>query len=234
MIDFHSHILPGMDDGSKDENESLAMLKMLAEQKVDTVCATPHFYPEDENVKSFLSRREEAYAKISGKLDGTLPEIRLGAEISYYDGISYLEDFGKLTLQDTRILLVEMPMAGWSKFQRRELLNLAGSTGCTVVLAHIDRYLDLQERGTFEELKENGILFQVNASFFKGFFNRKKAISFLRRGMIHFVGSDAHNLKDRKPEIGAAFDFIAKKEGDEALEWLNSMERGFLRMLSNK
>lgn len=64
MIDFHSHILPGIDDGSASVEESLKLLEMLAEQGVKTVVATPHFYPDRTSVSDFLRRRDAAYQRL--------------------------------------------------------------------------------------------------------------------------------------------------------------------------
>ena len=98
MIDFHTHILPGVDDGSKNVEESLLMLDSMKNQGVKTVIATPHFYANDESVESFLSRRNEAFSSLKKSLaDG--PEIILGAEVRYYDGISRLEDLKKLRIE---------------------------------------------------------------------------------------------------------------------------------------
>ena len=58
MIDFHTHILPGLDDGAKTLDESIQLLKMEEEQGVDTIVLTPHYYHEREDLKSFLQRRQ--------------------------------------------------------------------------------------------------------------------------------------------------------------------------------
>ena len=68
MIDWHSHILPGIDDGSRDVSESLALIEKLSEQGVDTVVATPHFYADDNSVDAFLEKRNKAYEAM---LNGT-------------------------------------------------------------------------------------------------------------------------------------------------------------------
>ena len=83
MIDFHSHILPCLDDGSKSVDESIKMLKTLASQGVKKVVATPHFYANDESIEQFLNRRDEAFLKI--KNDGNLGvnQVDLGGIIAF-------------------------------------------------------------------------------------------------------------------------------------------------------
>ena len=83
MIDFHSHILPGIDDGSKDAATSLLMLNALKKQGADTVCATSHFYATQRSVERFLFRRQEAWDRLCEVLPQDAPRILLGAEVLY-------------------------------------------------------------------------------------------------------------------------------------------------------
>jgi protein-tyrosine phosphatase len=98
-----------MDDGSKRVQESLELLSMLSAQGVDTVIATPHFYANDESVDRFLERRAECYGRLCDALPDGVPKMLLGAEVSYYPGISRLEGLSRLCIEGTDILLLEMP-----------------------------------------------------------------------------------------------------------------------------
>ena len=221
MIDWHSHILPGMDDGSKDVAESLAMLEQLATQGIKTVIATPHFYANDETASDFVLRRQKAYEKLKVELPENAPEILLGAEIRYYRGISRMENLQKLQIQDSRLLLLEMPLSEWTESMIKDLIELSGNGGIQLILAHVERYMGLQKRETWERLYENGVLMQVNASFFTGRMSRRKAINLLQEDLIHLVGSDCHNMTTRPPQLGKAFEVIRKKLGDQCLERMN-------------
>ena len=108
VIDFHTHVLPAVDDGSKSVEQSIEMLASLAEQSANTVVATPHFYANDESVEDFLEKRNRAYEilKSHGRFE---QNIILGAEVRYYDGISHLQDLKKLRIEGTKLLLIEMP-----------------------------------------------------------------------------------------------------------------------------
>ena len=214
MIDFHSHILPCVDDGSASIDESLAMLSRLAEQGVNTVMATPHFHAGHEPMQVFLERRDRAYAQLHQQVPQGMPQIRLGAEVRYYPGIVRLEDIKKLCLQGSNLLLLEMPMGRWTEFTLREMVELAGSRGVQLVLAHIERYWRAQPRQVWERLLNSDIFMQSNADFFVGT-TRRKALSLLKNQSIHFLGSDCHNLTTRPPRLDKAMAVIRKRMGDD-------------------
>lgn len=230
MIDWHCHILPQMDDGSHSTEESIAMLGMQASQGVDTVIATPHFYADDESVESFLERRRRSFERLSAGLPEGSPRILLGAEVRYYPGISRMTDLRSLRIQGSKLLLLEMPFSGWKENMVREVVELAGKSGVRVVLAHIERYEDLQKRSIWERVAGSGILMQSNASFFTSFSTKRRAISLLKEGRIRFIGSDCHNLTSRPPQIGKAFDVIEKKLGEDYLRKMNEYGRSLLNL----
>jgi len=221
MIDWHSHVLPSMDDGSRDVEESVSMLKKLREQGVNCVIATPHFYANDESVDSFLERREKSYSMLKEKDTGDLAEILLGAEIRYYAGIGRMEGLEKLAIGSTRYVLIEMPMTKWTEYTVKELVDISSACGVTVILAHVERYLSLQKADVWRRLRDSGILMQVNASAFNGLLKKRKAIKLIGDGMLHFVGSDCHNMMSRPPNISGAYDAIRKKFGDELVRRIN-------------
>lgn len=220
MIDWHTHILPGIDDGSRDVEQSLAMLAMLQEQGVHTVVATPHFRADDEPVDAFLERREAALETLDRRADAGI-RIVPGAEVRYYEGISRMDGLKKLCVRGSELLLLEMPFTRWTEYTLRELTELSGVGGMTVVLAHIERYLKLQSRAVWDRLYDCGLQMQVNAGFFTGFTTRRKAISMLKEGGIQFLGSDCHNTSTRSPNIGAAVEIIRKKLGDDFVFQMN-------------
>lgn len=231
MIDWHNHILPGVDDGSRNLAESVAMLKMQMAQGVTTVIATPHFYANDESVEAFLERRNAAFRELKSKLPEDAPEILLGAEVGYYQGISRMENLKELRIQNSKLLLIEMPMTVWTEYMVRELVELAGKSSFQIVLAHIERYLNIQKTSVWERLYENGILMQANASFFSRFISKHKALALLKEEKINFIGSDCHNTTSRPPMLREAFDVIQKKLGSEHIDQMNAF--GFF-MLKNK
>lgn len=223
MIDWHSHVLPGMDDGSRNTAESIAMLREQAAQGVTTVIATPHFYANDESVATFLQRRSRAMEKLCEQRqagDG-MPSVRPGAEVRYYPGISRLACLSDLCIEGSKLLLLEMPFIRWTESMVRELIELSGKDGICLVLAHIDRYLALQSKGTWNRLLDNGVLMQVNASFFSILRTRRRAVSLLRGGYIHLLGSDCHNMTSRPPRLRGAVDVIQKRFGTDYMQQIN-------------
>ena len=221
MIDWHNHILPEMDDGSRSTAESISMLDIQVSQGVHTVVATPHFYANDESVNAFLERRKKAYEELLSKIATPSLKIILGAEVRYYQGISRLDELKLLRIEGSKLLLLEMPQSAWTEYMIRELLELSGKSSIKIVLAHVERYLALQNRNVFERLKDNGVLMQVNSSFFTSFVTKRRALSLLEEGSIHFVGSDCHNLTSRAPNLGKAFEVIEKKFGNDFIEQMN-------------
>ena len=213
MIDWHSHILPGMDDGSRNTAESLKLLEMLSQQHVDTVIATPHFSADNESFADFLARRKRSYERLCLQLPKDAPKILLSAEIKYYPGLRQHPDLHQMCIEGTNILLLEMPFGKWSEFLVGELLKFTRSSDFVIVLAHIERYLAFQDTKVLRRLYESGIMMQANASFFTRFATRRKALTLLRNGGIHLLGSDCHNATTRPPLIDQALQCIEKKFG---------------------
>ena len=213
MLDFHAHLLPGVDDGSKNVDESRQMLKRMHAQGIKQVVAPPHFYANDESLDSFLTRRAAAYGAIEHLTER--PQILLGAEVRYYEGISRMPDLKKLCVQDSRLMLLEMPFRLWSEYAVKEVVDIACQGRIIPVIAHVERYLFIQKKGVAERLLQNGVLFQVNADFLTEWKRRRKALRMLKRGEIHFIGSDCHNLTDRAPKAGEGYALLEKKFGRE-------------------
>lgn len=230
MLDFHSHLIPGVDDGSKDISMSVGMLNMWREQGADLVCATPHFYADSTSPERFLARRDSAYRSLTEALKNTpdgidsYPAIALGAEVYYYRGLSSCGDLNSLCLQGTKLLLVEMPFERWTDYMIREISEIK-SMGLIPVAAHIERYLKAQSSDKINDLLDSGILIQCNASFFLSLRTRKAAYRMLSDHMIDFIGSDAHNLTTRVPDIGPCMASIEKKLGTEALDHIRKHEK---------
>ena len=212
MIDFHSHILPQVDDGSRSVEESLRMLSLMKKQGVGQVIATPHFLANHESVDEFIGRRGAAYLRLAAEAE-EVPRIHLGAEVRYYDGISHLPDLKKLRIENSKLLLLEMPFCTWGEYAVKEVCDLAGQGSITLVLAHIERYLGYQRPDVLYRLLDSGVLLQCNASFFCDFLSKRRAFGMLQKGMIHFLGSDAHNLTDRAPNTAKAISVMQKKFG---------------------
>jgi len=221
LVDMHSHILPGMDDGARTAAVSLAMLDEMAKQGVFAVISTSHFYPENENPDAFLRRRAAAAEMLRTVYDPAKhPTLYVGAEVAYYPGISRSSELEKLRILGTRSILIEMPFFKWSQDMLRELVFLGVQTGLRPILAHMERCIPKQPRDTLQKLLEGGVRLQSNAEYFLNRKTSKEALRYLSKGYISFLGSDAHNTDTRAPNLQAAVDVIADALGEEAIRRL--------------
>lgn len=199
MIDFHTHILPYMDDGSGSVSESVSMLRAEARQGIQDVVLTPHFYAHENSPAQFLERRHRAWRRLKPYLWPELPKLFFGAEVQYFEGICTVEDIRLLRIEGTDCLLLEMPFSHWSDRVIEDVIALNDADDITVVLAHIERYMAMQNKEVWDRLRACGVLMQSNISFFENWKTRHKAMSMLANGEIHLLGSDCHNMKNRRP-----------------------------------
>lgn len=187
-VDFHAHILPGMDHGCEDEEVCVRQLKAAKKAGVDTVVAASHFYPHMENVESFLKRREEAWEKVRTILSDRMPRVLPGAEVLLWNGMDRMEELQELCIRGTDILLVEMPFASWEKNIWDTLVRLEDRKELKIVLAHIERYC----RKDRERVLQAGYPVQVNSSFLRTLSGKRTVKAFLERGLVAALGSDIH------------------------------------------
>jgi len=221
IIDFHSHILPGIDDGSASLKMSLSMLAREAKQGIHEVVATPHFYANHDTPEAFLARREEAYHVLTEATAGKegVPTLHLGAEVAFFRGMSESNALESLKIGKTRYILVELPMGTWYNSIWEELCAIREKQGLIPIIAHVDRYLaPLQVERLMRELEELPVLLQANIGFFLRRNTARLALKLLKQGRIHLLGSDCHNLESRPPRLGEGIAEIEKKLGMDALD----------------
>lgn len=228
MIDLHSHILPEMDDGSSCVEESVSLLNMLAEQGVETVVATPHFYATKDTPERFLCRRAESAARLNwGAEQG--PQLLLGAEVAYFEGMIGSRELEKLQIGDTGLLLLEMPFVPWTDRMVEAVCSFPERLGVQAVLAHVNRYCARNQMKKYADvLLSQGVLFQCNPEGLLEGWDRRWLLKMLSQGNIHFLGSDTHNLTGRPPKLDAVAEVICRKLGRETMEDLNARARELL------
>lgn len=209
MIDFHSHILPQVDDGAQSVEESLAMLQMAYDQGVSVMVSTSHFYADEDDPKTFLQRRNSAYRVLKQQMgDGDgYPLIVLGAEVLYFPGISQAEEIRELAIGCRRSILIEPPMARWTDTMLDEIVELGRNFHVRPVVAHVDRYMEvLRDNQLLDRVLERKLLVQVNTSYFLNPRTTRSAMRNLREGKLHLVGTDCHHLTGRAPDMARAFE----------------------------
>ena len=143
-----------------------------------------------------------------------LPRVLLGAEVLYFSGMSATDGLDALCLEGTDLLLLEMPFVPWTDRMLREVEAIQRS-GLQVVAAHIERYMDIQPRRTMEAFFDLNTFIQCNGEFFLSRWTARRALRMFRQGQIQFLGSDAHNMTSRAPNLGEAVQFVEKKLGRE-------------------
>ncbi len=206
--DFHCHVLPGIDDGAANLDESFALIKAQQTQGVKTIIATPHFRKHELSVSAFLKRRQAAYDSLMSRAYPDMPRILLAAEIALEHNLYELEDIEQLANAEMNTLLLEFPFTtSYRKWMVEEVEEIAYKTRMQIIIAHIDRYVDI-----FSESEINDILsipdaiFQLNLSAFTERKAKKLAKRLIKDEYPILFGTDCHNMKSRKPN----FDLLAK------------------------
>lgn len=220
VVDFHCHILPQVDDGSRSAEESMAMLRMEAKQGICRVVATPHFYPQHDTPDRFLKRRARAEEKLREEMakETGLPELCIGAEVYFFNGISESDAISELTIDNKRCILIEMPHGPWTEAMYRELEAIYVKRSLIPVIAHVDRYIGrFRTYGIPRRLADLPVMVQANADFFLHRSTASMALRMLKEDRIHLLGSDCHDLESREPNLGEALKRIRNRLGEEVL-----------------
>ena len=220
IVDLHSHILPGMDDGARTPEESLAMLAAAYSQGVRTMVASSHFYADRESPEEFLSRRERSVRMLTEggySPENGYPTLYLGAEVAFFSGMAHSAQLPSLCIGGGRGILIEMPFERWTEGVIAEVLAVREALGLRPIIAHVERYINYQKRNTLGRLIEGGVLIQSNAEYFIEKKTSKKALKLMLQGGIHLLGSDAHGLTERTPNLGEGLGVIAEHKYGEQL-----------------
>lgn len=199
MIDFHSHILPGIDDGADNETESLALLETLSNLGFKEVVLTPHYIVESKQ-SSTRAKNTKIFTDLQNlaKSNGLSIKLHLANEVYVDYGILKLIKAGKVaTIGSKQYILVELPMSGEFEGYEDIFLQLQ-QNGHTVILAHPERYSTAQkDYNILRNLHEMGVLFQCNIGSISGQYGRraKKTIKkLIKDNYVYCFGSDIHRV----------------------------------------
>ena len=224
LTETHCHILPGIDDGSKDVETSLKMITKLSAQGAEKIVCTPHYYSDSISLADFLQKRDAAAAKLKAALPPGSPEIRLGAEVYISKYLFSNDDLSPIKIEGTNCALIEHSFS--EEFSERacnRLIDLICDHGITPILAHIERYKSLMDKpDKLDYLISLGCIAQVNISSFadESRHIKKKLFKYLESGKITLIGSDCHNMSSRPPEYEPGAKEIIKKCGEHTLNEL--------------
>ena len=222
LTDIHTHILPGVDDGAKTLSESLAMLQMEYEDGVRRVILTPHY--RKGLFETDMSVIEKRFRQLCEAAASKLGDMKLYLGCEYHadmDMTETLKTRKQACMAGGRYVLTEFSETS-DKFYIRERISRLQSCGYRPIIAHAERCGYLRKDISYiEELVEMGAGVQVNAGSITGeegigiaMFCRK----LMKRDLIHFIGTDSHGTKKRKPNMGACAAYLEKKMGTEYAE----------------
>ena len=199
--DIHTHILPFVDDGPNDLQESLNLLKEQKAIGVERVFLTPHFYPEEISLEDFLEKRDRSFSLIKESFEPSLmPEIRLGAEVRFSPEILSL-DLKRLTLGESDYILIELDDVVYPPHISSVISELT-CLGYTPVLAHIERCLYFRnDPYLLAQLIHKGALAHITAESLTAKYDKGFSKAALSKGYAHMVASDTHDLNSRKPNL---------------------------------
>lgn len=212
-VDFHNHCLPEMDDGSRSAEMSERMLRMLTEQGVATVVATPHYIAHRESTEVFLQRRAQAYQRLRQRCAGDgFPEVFLGAEVRLERDISNIS-LQPLCMEGTNWIMLELPGMPFKSWMAEEIRNVAYGLKAVPILAHIDRYFTYYTKSDYEQLLsiEEAVL-QVNVESLADRKIRKFVEKLVKAGYAVVFGSDAHDDARYRPNFDIAADVVRKSK----------------------
>ncbi|WP_017210841.1 CpsB/CapC family capsule biosynthesis tyrosine phosphatase [Clostridium beijerinckii] len=214
IVDIHSHIIPGIDDGSKDMEMTLEMLRNAEKDGVKEIVATPHYLLEYgeatiDEVRNYV--KEINNILVEENID---IKVYSGQEVYYTEKIIEYYMQGAIgTINDSRYMLIEFPMRKFDESIFDTLYELQ-VRNIVPVIAHPERYFPIiEDPKNINKFINEGYLFQVNAGSIDGRFGekvQKTANALLNNGIYNFIGSDAHNINRRNTGLSTALDLINK------------------------
>jgi protein-tyrosine phosphatase len=228
FIDIHSHILPCVDDGAKTIDDSIDLLRQEKENDVTSVVLTPHFYPDYDTFDDHYNHILTAFNTLKKECEGKdLPDIYLGSEVQYFTGISRCEILDKMCISGTNYLLLELPfLTPITPTMLEEVKRIDRDLGITVIIAHIERYCNDRLFKKLIDLVKNGdIKAQINAdSVFHPVFH-KPILKLLKKGIISYIASDTHSVKERPVLIKDSISFLKQKYYPQVIQCLKNSEK---------
>lgn len=226
MVDIHTHVLPDLDDGAKNERESAELLRQEQEQGVHEIVFTPHYYGKKRPLKEFVAQRQAALEKIREYIPEGM-RFRLGAEIHMTGVNDPCDDvLCALAIEGTKCVLFEFPFTEkWNKSLLQRVNEFINDTDYIPVIAHIERYKEVRKNPAIvAKLVHMGCLVQVNTRAFLDKRTKRFAFALLKNGLVHCLGTDTHSPLMRAP------DYAAAREAVEAAGYAKEWKRAQLHM----
>jgi len=219
FVDIHCHLVPGIDDGAKSWQESMAMARMAVADGIETIVVTPHQLGGYAHNSGEIIRHRTV--ELQQELDAhDIPlQVLPGADVRIDQGmIEGLRNGSVVTLGDHgRHVLLELPHEMY--FPLEPVLDDLERAGMVGILSHPERNQGLLKQPSLvERLVHYGCLMQVTAGSLTGTFgpnSQNMAEWMLNEGLVHFLSTDAHGPRSRRPLLGRAFQHAAEMVGEE-------------------
>lgn len=220
MSELHCHILPGIDDGAKDLESSLALLREEKKQGVDSIVFTPHFNIDRTSVEDFVSARNQAYQMLLENREFQEMDFstKLAAEVYFSVSIDNVK-LDDLCFGDTEYILIEFPFH-FKPLGLDYMIDNVINLGYTPIIAHVERYDYISKDPTIlYDLVEKGCLAHVNAeAIIRNSSKSSLPMKYIKWGLVHFICSDCHSIKNRPPNIEQGYSIIKDKLGERYFE----------------
>lgn len=229
MVDFHTHILPGIDRGAAPNAKvSVELLEKAFAMGFSDVVLTPKFNANKESLNDFLVRRERSARELLAAVNGkTIPELHLGAEVYLCPALFHNRNLKELTVNgEGKFMLVELPDEDFLSVGIVSMLErLSFSRSITPVIAHMEEHPFLMEEPSLLELLDMGCTAQMSYSAFNKFFTRRKLKKFIRFGYVSVLGSDVANLDSYSEEVSRSLTHLTVELGEKLVKELNDYTR---------
>lgn len=234
MIDFHNHILPAVDDGSKNLEMSIRMLRHAYEQGITDVVNTVHYqHPKVEQEDISIDRISSEVDSLRAELEkeGIPIKIHIGAEVFFLPNLMQIKDDPLTTFLNSKFMLIEFQVHQLPVSHKTELYNLKLS-GITPIIAHPERYKFVQDNiSIVYDWLNAGCLIQVDAGSVLGSLGKQSAICaerIIKNGWCQILGSDSHDDKKRNFCLKESLDIVKYWIGNNAYELVNDNPRSVL------
>ncbi len=221
FLDMHAHVLPNVDDGAKDLDAALALLRAQQAQGVDAVAATPHFYAAQVRLESYLQTTRARYEQLREVCRAqALPELFLGYEVLYFRHMASSGVLPQLTLGGSRYLLLELPYrVELDETVVEEIVSIRLNCDLIPILAHLERFASQDGFSQILGLIDEGYAeAQINAASLLQWGSRNLCLRLWNNGYIRYLASDAHSMKHRPPALQQAMQTLEKKAGKDCVE----------------
>jgi protein-tyrosine phosphatase len=210
MLDLHCHILRGLDDGAADLEESRLMLEIASRNGIETIVTTPHY---NSGIAPLIQARHEELSEFAVQY-----KIKLltGCEYTLQQAVSI--DGPLITLGGTSYLLIDLNTPYMPPYIEQHIFNIA-LRNYKIILAHVEKLLNISYLDKLLELQRHGVYFQINAASLLGHHGsaiRKTALKLINAGLCQIIASDAHNTRGRTFHLSEAADLICREFSSEA------------------